>query len=98
MGAFKGLRYVIPAAIVIWLLFFVSCSAEGFHLDFGLGYHDTKFDSFKQKDGTDISNLIAEAELSYEWKNGTKVILRHNSGVEQKDTGLNMIMIKARLF
>lgn len=91
----------ITSAILIVVLFVAlawNAQAEGLHLDFGLAYHDPKFDSFEQKDKTNISNLIGEVELSYEWENGTSIFIRHNSSVQQDDVGLNMIGIKARLF
>jgi len=75
-----------------------SCDAEeGLHAYLGMAYHDEKLDTFKQENST-ISTLIGEAELEYEFSNGTKIFFRHNSSMQQNDTGLNMIGIKARLF
>lgn len=88
--------------VVLIIILFVSLAwnaqAEGLHMDFGLAYHNIEMDSFQHKDGTDISNIIGEVELFYEWKNGTSITLRHNSDTQKEDSGLNMIIIKARLF
>jgi len=94
----KWATLTLTIILFLALLVFGQPRAEGLHLDFGLGYHNPKFDSFKQKDGTDISNLIGEVELSYELKSGTSIFIRHNSSMQQDDTGLNLIGIKARIF
>ena len=80
------------------LLLATSTAQAELHLDFALAYHDPELDSFKQENGDNISNLIGEVELSYEWDNGTSIFIRYNSSMQQEDTGLNMIGIKARLF
>lgn len=99
MKVFKGLKWIIPISLILWFFVYQVVEAEeSLHMDFGLAYHDPKLDSFEQKDKTNISNLIGEVELSYEWENGTSIFIRHNSSVQQEDTGLNMIGIKARLF
>ena len=98
MEAFKGLKWAVPISLILWFLLYQVTVAEGLHLDAGIAYHDEEKDSFIQRDGTDISNLIGEVELSYEWENGTRLSLRHNSSMQQLDTGLNMIILKARLF
>ena len=98
MKFMKGLMYAIPISILLWILILSSVRAEGLHMDLGVAYHDPEEDSFEQKDKTNISNLIGEAELSYEWENGTIIFIRHNSSLQQMDSGLNMIGIKARLF
>ena len=63
--------------IVLFITLALNAQAEGLHMDIGVAYHDAETDSFEQKDKTNISNLIGEAELSYEWENGTIIFIRH---------------------
>ena len=92
----------LTSAILIIILFIAlawnaqNAQAE-LHMDFGLLYHDQEFDSFKQDDDS-ISSIIGEVELSYEFENGSSIFIRHLSSTQQRDTGLNTIGIKARLF
>ena len=78
-------------------LLFISFSVNaGIYFDVGAELHDETTDSFYQRDGTPIKNIIGSAELGYEYKN-MSIYLKHLSSMQQEDTGLNTIGIKFRV-
>lgn len=65
-------------------------------MDLSLETHNETEDSFVQKSGEPIINLLGTIEIGYTIKN-TSVFVRHTSSVQQVDIGLNVIGIKFRV-
>lgn len=73
-----------------------------FYVDIGVGIHDKYTDSFVNyhlysNTIDDIKNPIGLVDIGYEFKEVT-ISFIHLSSMQQEDTGLNMIMIKKRIF
>ena len=85
------------------ILFFLSFPVYAdFYMDANISVHNVNYDSFhhyNKKNGTlhKISPILGGFEIGYE-KNGKSIFFRHDSGINQKDTGLNTIGFKMRLF
>jgi len=66
------------------------------YIDLSAEMHKEASDSFYQRNGQPIKNIIGGVEVGYEY-NGYSVFVRHMSSVQQEDKGLNTIGIKVRL-
>jgi hypothetical protein len=80
---------------LILLLISFSVQAE-IYLDLSMEAHYEEYDSFRQRNGEPIKNLIGSAELGYTDGNYS-VFVRHSSSVQQEDMGMNTIGIKFRV-
>jgi hypothetical protein len=79
------------------ILFLISFTAQAeLYLDLGMEAHYEYEDTFYQRNGEPIKNLIGSVELGYEIKNAS-IFVRHSSSVQQHDIGLNTIGIKFRV-
>jgi len=67
------------------------------YVDLALEYHDKSKDSFYQRTGEQIQNAIGVVEIGYE-VNKYSLYFRHQSSVQQKDTGFNVIGLKVRVW
>jgi len=84
-------KFLIPL-----LLISSSVQADAY-IDLAIEYHDKSKDSFYQRNGEQIQNAIGVVEIGYEIDK-YNLYFRHQSSVQQKDTGLNSVGIKVRIW
>lgn len=81
------------------LLFFSTPAHAGVYLDLSAEVHNERYDSFYQKGGAPIKNVVGSIELGYEFnmKTPMSVFVRHSSSMQQEDTGFNSIGVRVRI-
>lgn len=86
----------------IVLCLFLACASFNIqadtYVDLAMEYHDKTKDSFYQRNGEVIQNAIGVVEVGYEFKEQYSIYFRHQSSVQQKDTGLNVVGVKVRIW
>ena len=89
--------------IIILSLLLVNVPAfADFYLDVGIGVHDKNTDSFVSyypysNTIDDIKNPIGVLDMGYQFDTVT-ISFMHLSSMQQEDSGLNMLMLKKRIF